>query len=106
MVGSGSACTRDTPKIPPCSAAAWLQTGSSQVVLGTASLPQGALLAFWTTGLLRVNDSCVSNNTEKQIKSPSEQCSLAGPGNTRDVNTAAEASRQAGTLLIIDDAYK
>lgn len=63
VVESGAACIRDTPKIPPCSAAAWLQTSSSQVELGTSSLLQGALLAFWTSGLSRVGDSCVSNKT-------------------------------------------
>lgn len=44
----------------------------------------------------------------KKIKSPSEQSSQAEPGNIRNasVNTAAEASRQAGRFLIIDGAYK
>lgn len=44
----------------------------------------------------------------KKIKSPSEQSSQAEPGNVRNasVNTAAEASRQAGSFLIIDGAYK
>lgn len=63
VLKSGGACIRDTPKIPPCSVAAWLQTGSSQVELGTSSLLQGALLAFWTSSLLWVGDSCVSNKT-------------------------------------------
>lgn len=38
----------------------------------------------------------------KKIKSPSEQCSQAEPGNVRDVsvNPAAEASGQAGRQLL------
>lgn len=44
----------------------------------------------------------------KKIKSPGEQSNQAEPGIVRDasVDTAAMASRQAGSFLIIDGAYK